>query len=58
MRTGMSSRMSNMSLDELHDDDTRSVAASSHVSSHVSVSRNHHNTETINQSEKEYLHLI
>jgi len=39
MRTGMSSRMSNMSLDELHDDDTRSVAASSHVSSHVSVSR-------------------
>ena len=44
----MSSRMSNMSLDELHDDDTRSVAASSHVSSHVSVTRNHHNTETIN----------
>lgn len=38
-RTGMSSRMSNISLDEMHEDDARSVAASSHVSSHISVSR-------------------
>jgi len=38
---GMSSRMSNMSLDELNDDDARSLAASSHVSSHISsVTRN------------------
>ena len=28
-----------MSLDEMHDDDARSIAASSHVSSHISVSR-------------------
>jgi stromal interaction molecule 1 len=36
--TAMSSRMSNMSLDELNDrdDDARSLAASSHVSSHMS----------------------
>lgn len=34
--TGMSSRMSNMSLDEFNDDDARSIAASSHVSSHMS----------------------
>jgi len=38
-RVGMSSRMSNMSLDDLHDEETKSIAASSHVSSHLSVSR-------------------
>lgn len=39
-RVGMSSRMSNMSLDDMHDEETKSIAASSHVSSsHLSVSR-------------------
>lgn len=39
VRSGMSTRMSNMSLDEMHDDETKSLAASSHVSSHLSLSR-------------------
>ena len=38
-RIGMSSRMSNVSLDDMHDDDARSIAASSHMSSHLSVNR-------------------
>jgi len=61
-RTGMSSRMSNISLDDMHDDDARSIAASSHVSSHISVSRSlaardpvirRANFETTRESSKE-----
>lgn len=39
-RVGMTSRMSNHSLEDMVEDDSRSIAASSHLSSHHSVSRN------------------